>query len=98
MAKKVKLSRLKNTAKGPIHHIEIRPAKNAAGKRAFVTMIHREHPPAVQAAADKNGKFLPPPTPEETLHDDGNDMLDHVANSYGIQREPDEDDEGGEED
>ncbi len=87
-AKKKPLSRLKNTSKGPIHHVEIHPAKNSRGGRAFITRIYRKPTPAAQAAADKLGRYLPDqtldPSQDEHVHDDGQEMLGHVAKLHGI--------------
>lgn len=92
------LAGMKNTGKGKIDHVRIYPAKNADGEQAFITHIHRHHPAAVEGTdRDAKGNYLPSPEPEQTVHDDGNDMLDHVANTYGIK--PDNDaDEGEDED
>jgi hypothetical protein len=90
------LAVLKNSAKGPIHHIEIHPAKNGHGQQAFITKVYRNHPKPVEDAAMKQGKYLPEPQPEQAVHEDGNDMLDHVAGAYGIpqdQGEPDGDEQ-----
>src|ERR1051326_9190278 len=88
------LSRLKHSGKGEIHHIEIHPAINSRGKRAFITRTFRKPSPAAQAAADKAGRYLPDQMMDaETPHEDGADMLQHVANSYGIPHPADEDEE-----
>ena len=34
------LSRLRNSAKGPIDHLEIRPTKNSRGGQGFITRVH----------------------------------------------------------
>jgi hypothetical protein len=88
---------LKNTAKGTIHHMEITPAKNSHGGQAFISRIHRNRPADVQAKMDAGGPYTPSPEPEETLHDDGQDMVDHVHNTFGIKPEDDgdgDDDQG----
>lgn len=101
IAKKTKpLSHLRDSSKGSIHHVEIHPAKNSAGKAAFITRIHRNRPKADEDAMAKGGPYIPEPKPEETVHEDGQDMLDHVANTYGIKQDADEDgdaDDGDEE-
>ena len=81
------LSRLKNTSKGSIHHLEIHPAKNSRGGQAFITSIHRNPPPS------QPGQFTPSQPPEETPHEDGQDMLDHVGSTFGIKPEDDGSDE-----
>jgi len=92
--KKLKpLSHLKKTDKGSIHHVEIHPAKNSKGGQAFRTLIQRNRPAAQQAAMDKGGPYVPSPEPEETLHEDGQDMLDHVGRTYGVKAEDDGDED-----
>ena len=96
-AKLKPLGKLKNSAKGPIHHIEIYPAKNSDGSPGVTTKVHRSHPPEVEKEMAESGRFMPDPKPDETIHEDGQDMLGHVARSYGIKQEPDgdeADDEG----
>lgn len=82
---------MKNTAKGTIHHMEIHPAKNSSGGQAFMTTVHRNRPAAVQAKMDAGGSYMPSPEPEQTLHEDGQDMIDHVHNTFGIKPEDDGD-------
>jgi len=95
MSKKLKslksLASLKNSAKGSIDHVSIHPAKNSQGGQGFITHIHRNRPAAAQASMEKGGPYVQPPEPEETVHEDGNDMLSHVANTYGIKPENDGD-------
>ena len=94
------LSRLRNGAKGKIRHVEIHPGKNSDGSQAFRTVIHREHPPEMQKQMEDAGRYMPDPPPDETLHEDGQDMLDHVARACNIKRGAggDEDESEGEED
>jgi hypothetical protein len=89
------LAGLRNTAKGEIHHMEIHPAKNSAGGQAFITRTFRKPAPAEQAAADKAGRYLPDFREDGngTPHEDGQDMLDHVAKSYGIKPGAGDDDD-----
>ena len=35
------------------------------------------------------------PEPEQTIHEDPQDAMDHAARQFGIPQEPDEDDEQG---
>jgi hypothetical protein len=94
MAKKMKpLSHLKNTAKGEIHHMEIHPAQNSAGKLAFLTRTMRKPAPAMQAANDAQGRYTPEYSQDgaDAVHENGNDMLAHVGNTYGIKPEDDGD-------
>lgn len=91
-AKAKPLSRLRDKAKGKIHHIEIHPAKNSRGGQAYITKTYR-HP----AGEDKPGQYRPMPEPEETPHEDGEDMIDHVRRSYGVKPEMDDEEEGDEE-
>lgn len=106
-AKPKPLARLKNTAKGPIKHIVVRPAKNSKGGMGFISMTHRARPDADQAKMDAGGAYIPEPEPEEKMHDNGSEMLGHVAQSFGVPYDGDADDEdedadeggqGGEED
>jgi hypothetical protein len=91
------LSRLKNSAKGEIHHVEIHPAKNSRGGRAFLTKTFRKPTASAQAQADKAGKYMPESSLDnETVHEDGADMLAHVGNTYGVK--PPADDGDGDED
>jgi hypothetical protein len=87
-AKTKPLSRLKNTSKGKIHHVEIHPAKNSDGSLGLITRIHR-HPPQQAPGAP----YQQPPEPEETIHEDPQDGMDHVGQALGVPQEPDEDDE-----
>jgi hypothetical protein len=92
--KKMKpLARMANSSKGPLHHIEIHPAQNSAGKQAFLTRMFRKPTPEAQAAADKMGKYLPESTQDgpDTAHEDGQDMVDHVGRMAGVQPQSDED-------
>ena len=90
------LSALKNKLKGPLHHVEIHPAKNSDGSQAFLSQIHRGRTPQAQAAMDAGGPYTPAPPPEETQHPDGQDMMQHVGKALGVKMpppEPDEDDQ-----
>ena len=88
------LSRLKNSAKGNIHRLVILPAKTSGRGQGFITQIHREASPQALAQAQAKGNYAPPPEPEETIHQDGQDMIDHVKRHLGIaDEEPDEDEE-----
>ncbi|MGD0013106.1 MAG: hypothetical protein ABSD56_01585 [Bryobacteraceae bacterium] len=88
------LSRLKNSAKGKIHHIEIHPAKTSGSQQGFITRIHREASPQAQAKMQAGGNYMPPPEPDETIHEDGQDMIDHVKRHLGIPDEqPDQDED-----
>jgi hypothetical protein len=89
------LARLRNTAKGEIHHMEIHPAKNSAGGQGFITRTFRKPSASEQAAADQAGRFLPDFKEDGngTPHEDGADMLGHLANSYGIKPAPDDADD-----
>ena len=78
------LAKLRNSAKGAIDHLEIRPAKNSRGGKGFITRIHRHPAPAAVAAMAKGGPYTPPPPPEEVPHEDGQDMLDHVGRTFGV--------------
>lgn len=77
------LSRMKNSDVGSIDHMEIHPAKNSKGGRAFLTKTFRNRPPAAQAAMDQGGPYTPPPQPDEVQHQDANDMASHVASTFG---------------
>jgi hypothetical protein len=92
---KIPMAKMAATDKGSIHHIEIHPAKNSTGGMGFRTMVHRNRPAAAQKMTDA-GHYVSPPEPEETVHEDPQDMLDHLAKSYGVPNDPDSGDEGDE--
>ncbi len=99
-AKTKPLSHLKDKSKGSIHHMEIHPALNSKGKLAFTTRIHRNRPSAAQAKMDAGGNYTPEPPPEETVHEQPEDMMNHVGKTFGVKpqaEEPDEDDQDEEE-
>ena len=83
--------RLKDPLRGTIHHMEIHPAQNSAGGKAFITSLHRNPPEAAQQAMDAGGAYAWPPEPEQVPHEDGQDMLQHVGNTFGVK--PAQDDE-----
>ncbi len=91
MTKKMKpLSALRNKSKGAVHHVEIHPATNSRGGQAFLTKTVR-HPP--KGHTNPGMGYAPPPEPEETVHEDGQDMMDHVGRTFGVQNDDgDEDD------
>ena len=93
------LSALQDRTKGPVHHIEIHPAKNGKGGRAFLTKVFRKPSKTAQANAAQTGAYLPDAALDgEYQHQDGNDMLDHMGRQLGIQPEDDgdaDDDSGG---
>ena len=98
------LSRLKDSSRGPIHHIEIHTAKNAKGKRGFITRTFRKPTRAALAEGQKTGRYVPEATPDQdTVHPDAASMMAHVGKSYGMAQaddgdgpdaEPDDDEEG----
>lgn len=81
------ISHLKDKSRGAIHHIEIHPAKNSSGGMGFITHVHRNRPPAQEAAMQAGGPYMSPPEPEQTVHEDGQDMMDHVGGQLGVQPE-----------
>lgn len=91
------LARLKNTSKGSIHHVEIHPAKNSDGSLGLITRIHRNRPPAQEAAMAQGGPYQPQPDPEETIHEDPQDGMQHVGQALGVPQqqapEPDGDED-----
>ncbi len=87
------LASLRSKSKGEVDHVRIYPAKNSAGKLAFRTEVHRKHPAAAEEEMRKTGRYMPDPKPDETVHEDGEDMLDHVGRTYGIQHSPDGDED-----
>lgn len=92
MATKTKpLSRLRDKSKGAIHHMEIHPATNSKGGRAFLTKTIR-HPPKGKTGPGM-GYYGPPADPEETVHEDGQDMVDHVGRTFGVQPDDDGDED-----
>lgn len=84
------LSRLKDPLRGSIHHMEIHPAQNSAGGKAFITTLHRNPPAAAMQAQAQGGPYAQPPEPEQVPHETGGDMLNHVGNTFGVKPEPDE--------
>jgi hypothetical protein len=82
-----KLSTLKDTARGDIHHVSIEPSRTKKG--SFTTRIHRGRSPAAQAAMDHGGSFTPEPAPIETGHPDYPGVLAHVGTSLGATPDPD---------
>ncbi len=90
------LSHLADKNRGAVHHIEIHPARNSSGGMGFITRIHRNRPPAAEAAMQSGGPYTPSPEPQETVHEDGGDMMDHVGKQLGVPAEgpePDADEE-----
>lgn len=85
------LARMRATDKGTIHHVEIHPAKNSDGSLGLITRIHRNRP-ASHDAAMAQGNYMPPPEPEETIHEDPQDGMQHAANALGVQPEAPEPD------
>lgn len=85
-AKTKPLSHLRDKTKGPVHHITIHPARNSSGGQGFITRVHRDHPTAMKGMQG-GGPFLPLPEPQETVHEDGQDMLQHVGGQLGVQPE-----------
>ena len=81
------ISHLKDKSKGSVNHVEIHPARNSSGGMGFITRIHRNRPPAQEAAMQSGGPYMPPPEPTETVHEDGGDMLEHVGKHLGVQPE-----------
>jgi hypothetical protein len=85
MKKPRSLSRLKNKAVGPVHRIEVHPAKNGRGGRGFITHTFRRHPDAGKPAPPGTGLgYMPPPPPEEAVHEDQPSMIDHVGRMAGV--------------
>lgn len=83
MPKMKSLGAMKNRMKGEVRHAEIHPAKNSDGSRAYLSMIHRERPPAAQAAMDAGGPYTATPPPEETQHPNYPDAMNHVGKAFG---------------
>lgn len=101
-AKMKGLGSMRHSGKGPLHHIEIHPAKNSSGGTAFTTKVFRGRTPE-QEKQNATGRGYVPEVSEdrdaETVHDDGVDMVDHVKGLTGVKDEdPEEDgdDAGGE--
>lgn len=90
MLKKTRsLSRLRDKSKGALHTMQIHPAVNSKGGLGFVTRKLR-HPPKGPGMG-----YMLPPAPEETVHEDSGNMVDHVGRSFGVR--PDDDGDADEE-
>lgn len=93
------LGSMKHSGKGPIHHIEIHPARTAAGGKAFTTKVIRGRTPEQEKQNATGRGYVPEQTEDkdaEAVHTDGVDMIDHVKGLTGVQDEdPDEGEEDG---
>lgn len=91
------LSAMRNKSKGPLHHMEIHPAKTTGGGTAFTTKVFRGRTPQQTADAMAPGKPYTPEVSEdkdsEVVHPDGVDMVDHVKGSFGVKDDPDDEEE-----
>ncbi len=89
------LSSMRDKKRGTLDHISIHPARNADGSQGYITRVHRNRSEEDEKAMRKPGAgYIPSPEPEETIHEDGVDMVDHVKRHLGIKdEEPEEGDE-----
>lgn len=85
-----KLGGLRDKSKGPVHSMHIHPATNSKGGLGFVTTKLR-HPPKGQAGPGMG--FVGPPPPEEAVHEDNKDMVNHVGRTFGVPDDGDQDDD-----
>jgi hypothetical protein len=100
-AKTKGMGSLKHSGKGPVHHVEIHPAKNADGSQGFTTKVFRGRTPEQEKAMHDpkgRGQYFPEQSEDkdaETIHPDGVDMIDHVKGMMGVQDEdPDNEQDG----
>jgi hypothetical protein len=85
------LSSMRDPSKGSVSHVVITPAKNSRGGLGLITHVHRNRPAAQEAAMAAGGPYQPHPEPEQQIHEDPQDAMDHAANVLGVPQEPDND-------
>ena len=93
MSRKHGLSAVGNTKRGKIRHMTIEPMKTGSGGQGFVSRTHFNRHPTQEAKMQAGGPYTPEPDPEEVMHPDGQDMVDHVKSKFGIKDDDGDQDE-----